>query len=319
MKRITDVQEVKKVLDKATVKVPVNKIIPLSVVDGPGNRTSIFLQKCNIACAYCHNPETQRMCIGCGICVEQCPVQALTWNQAADENSNLNEVVNESDRNKPDDKALRILWNPVECVQCDTCIRVCPNFASPKIRYMDALEVFGEVKKNIPFIRGITVSGGECTLYPEFLMELFTYMKTENLTCYIDSNGCVDLAKYPELMELCDKVMLDVKAWDNERFHALTGGSNVIVKRNLVFLAKRHQLEEVRIVCLEPEVDVDAAIEGIAETVREYLEEFTLKLIAFRNHGVRTELSGRKTPSIEQMEKWREIARENGFSNISIV
>ena len=34
---------------------PINKIIPLSVVDGPGCRTSVFVQGCNIACAYCHS------------------------------------------------------------------------------------------------------------------------------------------------------------------------------------------------------------------------------------------------------------------------
>mgnify|MGYP001728747493 FL=1 len=47
---------------------PINKIIPLSVVDGPGCRTSVFVQGCNIACAYCHNPETQQLCRACGIC-----------------------------------------------------------------------------------------------------------------------------------------------------------------------------------------------------------------------------------------------------------
>lgn len=280
-------------------KVPVNKIIPLSVVDGPGNRTAIFLQKCNIACAYCHNPETQRLCIGCGLCVEQCPAQALHQSEKTD--------------------GTQVLWDESKCIQCDNCIRVCPNYASPKIRYMDAEEVFKEVKKNMPFIRGITVSGGECTLYPGFLKELFGYTKKENLTCFIDSNGCVDLSKYPEMMALCDKVMLDVKAWDNEHFHRLTGSGNEIVKKNLLFLAKRHQLEEVRIVCLEPEVDVEATICNIAEMVQEYLDQFTLKLIAFRNHGVRSKLCDRETPSILQMERWREIAEKKGFSNIRIV
>ena len=51
------------------MKAPVNKIIPVSVVDGPGNRTAVFLQGCNISCAYCHNPETQNLCTGCGVCV----------------------------------------------------------------------------------------------------------------------------------------------------------------------------------------------------------------------------------------------------------
>ena len=40
-------------------RVPVNKIIPFSSVDGPGNRTAVFVQGCNFNCHYCHNPETR--------------------------------------------------------------------------------------------------------------------------------------------------------------------------------------------------------------------------------------------------------------------
>lgn len=32
--------------------------IPFSVVDGPGNRYSVFLQGCNFDCVACHNPQT---------------------------------------------------------------------------------------------------------------------------------------------------------------------------------------------------------------------------------------------------------------------
>ena len=59
-------------------KAPINKIIELSTVDGPGLRTSIFLQKCNIHCLYCHNPETQNLCVNCGKCVSLCKGKALT-------------------------------------------------------------------------------------------------------------------------------------------------------------------------------------------------------------------------------------------------
>ncbi|MFQ9695604.1 MAG: 4Fe-4S cluster-binding domain-containing protein [Zhenhengia sp.] len=55
----------------------INKIIPFSSVDGPGNRTAIFLQGCNFNCIYCHNPETIQVCTGCGRCVGSCPKDAL--------------------------------------------------------------------------------------------------------------------------------------------------------------------------------------------------------------------------------------------------
>ena len=55
---------------------PVNRILPLSTVDGPGCRAAVFLQGCNLACAYCHNPETQNLCTGCGACV---PARNAVW------------------------------------------------------------------------------------------------------------------------------------------------------------------------------------------------------------------------------------------------
>ena len=46
---------------------------------------------------------------------------------------------------------------------------------------MCAEEVFAEVKKQQPYIRGITVSGGECTLYPDFLEKLFVLARGAGL------------------------------------------------------------------------------------------------------------------------------------------
>ena len=67
------------------------------------------------------------------------------------------------------DENGKVLFHPELCCGCDTCIKTCRFDASPRIRYMNAQEVYQEICRQVPFIRGITVSGGECTLYPEFL------------------------------------------------------------------------------------------------------------------------------------------------------
>jgi len=222
-----------------------------------------------------------------------------------------------------------VIWDEAVCTQCDHCIRVCPNYASPKVRWMEAVNVWEQISKNIPFIQGITVSGGECGLYPEFITELFTLAGKAGLSCFLDSNGCVDFTKHPELMAVTDKVMLDVKAWDSQVFHRLTGKDNSVVKKNLNYLSKAGKLYEVRLVCLDgesssgpsedKEVDMEDVIRGVAAEVNPYLEDFKLKLITFRNYGVRGKMERRKSPTQDQMEKLKELAVQCGFKEIQIV
>lgn len=276
--------------------IPVNKIIPLSMVDGPGCRTSIFLQGCNIACAYCHNPETKKLCCHCGICVGHCPTGALSM---------------------PKDQ---VIWDEDLCIWCDTCINVCPYDASPRINMMSAKEVFDQVQEGIPFIQGITVSGGECTLYPDFLTELFTMVKSVGLTSLIDTNGMIDLSLFPELVEACDGVMLDVKSWDDEVGRKLTGAANNnMVKKNLSYLADKDKIQELRIVCLPGEVDAEDVIAGIASQIPDKIGLINLKLIKFRHHGVKGRLKDTESPDDQYMQELFQKAIDLGFKKVQIV
>lgn len=276
-------------------KAPVNKIIDQSMVDGPGNRTAIFFQGCNIKCKYCHNPETQSLCCHCQACASTCPVGALAVEDGM------------------------VKWNSQKCAGCDTCISICPNYSSPKVTEMTTEEVFSRIVKNIPFIRGITVSGGECSLYLPFLRELFGKCKKTGLTCLMDSNGIIPLWNDP-VLEFCDGVMLDVKAWSPDRFIALTGADNTVVKENLRMLSKLNKLEEIRLVCLEHIVDAEDTIKGIAASVSENTKEnVLLRLIRFRNYGVKGELSTEKTPLQSYMMMLKQYALEQGFKRVLII
>lgn len=274
---------------------PVNRIIPFSTVDGPGSRTSIFVQGCNIACAYCHNPETQRMCVHCGDCVPGCPAGALSMVDG------------------------HVVWDEALCAWCDDCIRTCSHHASPRVLWMTPEAAMERVSRNIPFIRGITVSGGECSLYPGFLTGLFTLAKERGLTCLMDSNGTADLSRYPALMEVCDGVMLDVKSWDPAVHRALTGADNAAVKKNLSFLSEAGKLEEMRVVVVDGLVDAEAVIAGAADLLGPRAAETRLKLITFRCQGVRGRLENRSSPSRETIEHLGGLARRAGFRDIRLI
>ena len=278
--------------------VTVNKIIPFSTVDGPGNRTAIFLQGCNMNCLYCHNPETRGKCVHCGTCINSCPTGALSF------------------------EGQKVVYNSTKCIHCDRCINVCPHDSSPKTLDMTPEQVWQKVENQIPFIRGITVSGGECTLYPEFLTELFTLAQAHGLSTLIDSNGTLDFEQYPDLLAVTDGVMLDIKAGNSEEHKRVTGWDNSLVLKNARFLASKAKLYEVRTVVSPDLFDAEQTIIQTGDMLSGFLSlrPIRYKLISYRPIGVRQQYKDTlKIPAREQMEYYARLLAAKGFKDIIII
>lgn len=284
-------------MDANRVKAKVNKIIDFSAVDGPGNRSVVFLQGCNFNCSYCHNPETINECIECMQCVTYCPTQAL-------------QIIGQ-----------KVMYDLSKCVLCDNCIKHCPHNSSPRIREMTPLEVMEKIKCNKSFIRGITVSGGECTRWHDFLIEFLRLAHKEKLPVLLDSNGSYDFARDPEMVELIEGVMLDIKAFDEGAHKKLTGQSNSTVLKNAVYLAKHHKLFEIRTVVLPEGQNAKQIIDQIGDLLAKYMQETNVryKLIKYRPYGVRKAYRMEKSPSDEQMEILKEYAYQKGFKDVIII
>ncbi len=243
------------------MRAKINRIIPFSNVDGPGNRMSFFFQGCPLDCAYCHNPETINECTHCQVCVSSCPSDALSL------------------------EAGKVVWSKHKCTDCDTCISVCPHKSSPKISMMSLEDCLNEVKAVAPFIRGITCSGGECMQHADFMLELFKEVKKLGLTCLIDSNGFYDFEDYPELMAVCDGVMLDVKAVNPEFHMQLVKQPNETIMKNLKWLLDHDLLQEVRTVLLPNHPHQNSnTVENVAKILnhRSYY-----KILKYRPYGVK--------------------------------
>lgn len=274
----------------------VAKILPSSAVDGPGNRSVVFLQGCDFDCTYCHNPETRKTCIHCGLCVPSCPAGALSL------------------------EAGQVTWTKSRCTDCGTCITLCPHSASPKVRLLSVQDILAELKPFVPFIRGLTVSGGECGLQASFLTALLRQAReVHQLGTLIDTNGSTDYSTLPELVEGAEGFMLDVKAWDPAEHVELTGATNGVVLKNLTYLASRDKLYEVRTVIVPDQFDAEETVREVSRVLVAARSSARYKIIGYRPQGVRPQYRDMIQPDRMYLEQLAFLARSIGVRDLVVV
>jgi len=186
---------------------------------------------------------------------------------------------------------------------------------------MTLQEVLERIKGNLPFIQGITVSGGECTLQRDFLLPLFKATKKLGLSNFIDSNGGISFEGMAELLAYTDGVMLDIKAVDPVAHLSLTGRPPDVVLDNATGLAAGGKLYEIRTVLVRDVLDNTGTVEAVSRMLRPFLKDHAIryKLIRVRNHGVRPAYRNLLPPPEKEMEKLKAIAVKAGFFEVTII
>jgi pyruvate formate lyase activating enzyme len=199
---------------------------------------------------------------------------------------------------------------------------------------MSAEEAMAELAGVLPFIRGVTVSGGECTRYPAFLRRLGELVQERGLTFFLDSNGNYDYEGDGALMDAVDAVMLDIKA-DPENpaeYRAVTGnsGERALAERALGerllkaadYLARAHKLYEIRTVVSPGLFDAKNTVEKMCRFIAEVPggpAEIRYKLIRYRPAGVRREAAAALTvPGEPLMEELAAICAGYGIQTVVI-
>lgn len=90
-------------------------------------------------------------------------------------------------------------------------------------------EIMKEVLKYESYIKssggGITVSGGEATLQPKFVVELFKKAKEKGIHTCLDTSGFIDVYKIKPILKYTDLVLLDLKHMNEDKCKELTGVS----------------------------------------------------------------------------------------------
>lgn len=200
--------------------------------DGPGIRTTVFLKACSLRCKWCSNPETihpkpelafkRSKCVGakeCGLCLKPpCPEGAMY-------------VVD-----GPDDK-VHINWELANDHGTDLAA-VCPTGALYMFgQEMTVDEVLAQVEEDAPFFAesggGITVSGGECQLQPDFVAELLLEAHNRGINTAIETASNVPFRFVEQVLPHVDFVYHDIKFIDSVRHKKWTGVDNARILDNL--------------------------------------------------------------------------------------
>ncbi len=262
-----------------------------SIHDGPGIRTTVFLQGCNLRCFWCHNPESQPCgpcvqffgdkCILCSQCVAACPEHA--------------QLVTDGQR----------VYARDLCRTCGTCIDTCYAGALViKAKQMSVAEVMAEVAKDRAYYDdsggGVTFSGGEPALQSEFLTELLIASKALGLRTAVDTAGHVPWETLAALLPHTDLFLVDVKAFEEETHRAGTGAGNRRILENVRRLAAGGVELRIRIPVI-PGFNADAAELGKIASFLAGLERVpVVELLPFHHlGGGKYESLGRAYPSRE--------------------
>ncbi|MDF2613288.1 MAG: pflA [Clostridia bacterium] len=70
---------------------------------------------------------------------------------------------------------------------------------------------------------GVTISGGEPLLQPEFVIDLLQKCKSNNIHTAIDTSGFISIEKADPVLDYTDLVLLDIKSYNPDVFKDLTG------------------------------------------------------------------------------------------------
>lgn len=228
-----------------------------SLEDGPGIRSVVFFKGCPLRCIFCHNPETQELvveiafsgkdCIRCSSCKDVCPREAIDL-------ENSEHIIRD------------------RCDRCGECVKACPGNGLRAIGAYYTVEELTEILlRDISFYRhsggGVTLSGGECTMYPDYLEALLQRLKANNIHTALETSGYFEYDVFSKkILPYIDLIYYDIKIADVNSHTELIGRPNERIIDNLQRILKEKGVEVHPRIPLVP--GITATHENLSSIVR---------------------------------------------------
>ena len=205
-----------------------------SLEDGPGIRSVVFFKGCPLRCVFCQNPETQDpaaelaffpdKCIRCGSCADVCPVEAI-------------------------DLDFHGQIHREKCIRCGQCADVCPGNALMLLgTYFPANTLAEILLRDLPFYRhsggGVTLSGGECTIYPDYVESVLRSLKSRAIHVVLETAGYFEYDTFKQkILPYVDLIYYDIKIAESWAHNHYIGKPNQRIFDNFCRLIDEKSVE----------------------------------------------------------------------------
>ena len=233
-------------------------------------------------------------CKGSGECVKSCPKDAISKS------------------------GQYVSVNRELCDLCGKCSSVCPTGALVVIgKTMTADEILREIEKDVAFYDesggGVTFSGGEPLMQPDFLDALLEACKKRNIHTALDTCGFAPWKTVDRIKGKVDLFLYDLKTVEDREHRKHTRGSNRLILENFERLAKNGSKISVRFPVI-PGVNDDA--KNVTKMGKFVLSHGVKQvcLLPYQRAGIEKyrsldrayELEGVQSPSDERMQQIKE-------------
>ena len=158
---------------------------------------------------------------------------------------------------------------------------------------------------------GVTVTGGEPILQPEFVTELFSLCHGAGINTCLDTSGSILNDRVRTLLKHTDRVLLDIKYTDEEKNLKYVGCSYKAPLEFLSYLEKEGIKTTVRQVVIPTLNDDRDNLERLGEIIRKYKCIDSVELLPFKKicrvkyeeMGIPFAFDSYQTPSIDAVKK----------------
>lgn len=252
-------------------------IMKYSIHDGPGIRTTVFLKGCPLNCQWCHNPEGQGLdqelmyrpdrCIGCGRCIEMCPNGAVILSEG------------------------KLVYHRDQCQACGQCCKTCHAGVRELVaKTMSMEEVMAEIEKDLIFYDesggGVTFSGGEALLQPDFMLEILKKCRTKEIHTAVETCGFVKLDSLKTISNYVNLILYDLKIMDSRKHQDVTGAPNELILANLLWLAKNYPQVIVRVAIIPGINDDEENLSKMGEFIASLKSVQDVHIFPYHKTGV---------------------------------